>query len=364
MQLEGYLTDGATAARHTVRVTPTPTGLELIDAQGRALERWGYDGLALAEEVYRGQPVRLRHRAHGEARLTLPDPEALAALCRFEPRLCRRYYSGRHTLTRLVAWSLALAAVIVGLVVGVPRLAEPLARAVPLEWETALGNHVVESGLPLAPRCEGADGREVLDALTRRLAATVETPYTFRVAVTADEAVNAFAAPGGRIVLFHGLIEFAEGPDEVVGVLAHEVAHVVARHPMEALLRDAGYRLLFTALTGDASAAGAAAAGVGESLIALSYSRADEVEADRMGVEMMNRAGLRSTGLTEFFDRMRAREGDLPEGLAFLSTHPLHAERVQELRPRVRGTGESLGPARWRALRRMCAESQPEPTGL
>src|SRR5690606_26348291 len=107
----------------------------------------------------------------------------------------------------------------------------------------------------------------------------------FTVSVADDPQVNAFAAPGGRIVLLEGLLREAESPDEIAGVLAHEIGHVTERHPTAAALRLLGIQALLTGIFGDGSLA-SAAAGAGGLLVALSYSRDDERTADRLAAEL------------------------------------------------------------------------------
>ena len=217
-----------------------------------------------------------------------------------------------------------------------------------------------------ASACESVDGQVALQVLTERLTATITPPFPFKVRVSSNPLVNAVALPGGHIVLFQGVIATAQSPEEVAGILAHEMAHEVQRHPMRGVLRAAGLRLVIGALTGG-SGSSLSVAGVGELLLQLSYNREDEAEADRLGVEMLNTANIRGDGLVAFFARQKHNEEEKASASAteqettsravqFLSTHPTDETRIAAIQARAQGTGNALTKKQWQALRTMCQE--------
>jgi predicted Zn-dependent protease len=144
------------------------------------------------------------------------------------------------------------------------------------------------------------------------------------------------------------------------------MAHEVQRHPMRGLLRTAGLRLVIGALAGGSGSA-FSFAGFGELLLDLSHSRQDEAEADRIGVEMLNRANIRGGGLVAFFARQEEeekRESAASAGkqkpssrvIQFLSTHPTDEARVAAIKAQARGTGNALSKVQWQALQTICQE--------
>jgi Zn-dependent protease with chaperone function len=361
VEFAAYLTDGLTAERRRVRVNVDTRRLQILDADGNQLDNWPMDGLRLAEEVYRGQPVRLLHRDRGDIRLIVDDPSILSTLGRYLPRFGRRDFTTHSTTARVVFWGVTVAILATVLIAGVPRLAGPLARAVPPEWEEKFGDSIAESITSGRQGCRDADGEKALDGLVQRLAAGQRVPYPFKVRVSSDSRVNAFAAPGGRIVLLNGLIKSAQSPEEVAGVLAHEMAHVVKRHPLEGLIRALGLRFVIGMLIGDASGMLSGLAGVGEHLLLLSYSRDKEAEADRLGVEMLNRAGIRADGLATFFKRLQdEKTGDLPTELSFLSSHPLHEERIHAISVLAKADGAAMIGKEWEALKNICGRKRDQ----
>lgn len=367
MVFDGYFTDGKTARRHMVKVVCTNNRLQIFDRYDRLLEEWSFDSLQLVGEISRQQPIRLSHRTHGEAALSLANHSILDVLGRAMPRFRRQRMRGDNATIRLLLWAGALILVTSALLKGVPLLAGPLAHLVPPRWEQAWGQQMLELIGEDVAVCDSEEGQAALLVLTERLTATTELPFPFKVQVSSTPLVNAMALPGGRIIVFQGLITSAQSPEEVAGVLAHEMAHEIQRHPMRGLIRTAGLRLVIGALAGGSGAA-FSFAGIGEMILGLSYSRHDETEADRIGVEMLNKANIRGDGLVVFFARQAEEEQDNSSAsvveqkatsrvLQFLSTHPADEARVAAIKAQARGTGRALTKAQWQALQTICEKS-------
>jgi len=191
-----------------------------------------------------------------------------------------------------------------------------------------------------------------------RLAGTATHRYTFRVSVINDTVVNAFAAPGGYLVLFRGLLELAESPEELAGVVAHEMQHVLLQHGTQSVLRQIPLQLITATITADAGLAGHVA-GTAAVLGALRYSRKDEEEADREGLRMLEAAGVDPRGMMTFMERMESRGGDMPRFAAYLSTHPRTGDRVRSLEGLATVHGGASAPlmseADWKELQQSCA---------
>lgn len=159
--------------------------------------------------------------------------------------------------------------------------------------------------------------------------------FTFRVLDT--EAVNAFALPGGFVYVTRGLLAHLDNEAQLAVVLGHEVAHVAARHGSQNALESglAGIALIGAAILGERMAGAGQEVndygGVAAQLLLVRYSRDDERESDRLGVEYATRAGYRAAEGAAFFrslQRMQARAGWFP---AFLSTHPDPGRREETI---------------------------------
>lgn len=251
-----------------------------------------------------------------------------------------------------------IAVVLLVLAVSLPLWSGLLARFLPRSVEASVGDSLVAS-LPQEQFCRGDQGLAALDRVVQRLAEAAGSEEEFQVFVVDADVFNAFAAPGGRIVLFRPIIESAEDPAEVAGVLAHEMAHVLERHPSKAIVQALGYGI-FGLLNPGADTVGSDAA---QALMTNHYSRNDELDADRVGVEMLNAAGYDSRGLMAFFTRLEQLGAKIPGALEFLSTHPTGDRRAAALQGLARDGSVVLDDEGWAALRSVCKETgQPRAT--
>ncbi|MBI3992342.1 MAG: M48 family metallopeptidase [Candidatus Lambdaproteobacteria bacterium] len=354
MRVTADYSDGRSAAVTPVQVHIAPRELTLIGDDGATRARWPLAEVELVEEVYAGQPPRLRLRG-GDAQLTLRDGAAVPLLRRAAPHL-RAHLPGTRRPGRLVLVStLAVAALALALLAAL-RTPPLLARLVPGAWEQALGERLVTAqGFPW---CDEAAGQAVLERLGRELAQGVELPYALHIRVSRTPVLNAVTMPGGQIVVFRDLLDFMAGPDELSAVLAHETAHVSLRHPLQGLIRNVGVGLVLSGVTG--AMPGSETLGeLGKHLLLLSHGREAELAADRRGMEILRRAGLRHDGMLVFLSRIRQRQGDLPHALAYFSTHPLHEERMALLRGWRGGGRPAMTAQDWTALRGICAAGRP-----
>lgn len=367
MLFSSFLTDGHTAERRAFQVALGTRELRLFDEHGLLIDEWSYIGLQAPDALYSGLPIRITHYERKGACLTVGDQRFLALLERVVPHV-RGNKQQRHSTTAwLLGWGMAVMATVCGLFWGIPRLTDPLAHVVPMKWEVVLGQHINETFVQKTPMCRGEAGQAALQLLTDRLVATTPTAVPFTVRVHQSPVVNAFALPGGHIVVFQGLVTAAQSPEEVAGVLAHEMAHQIQRHPMRGLIHAMGLRVISGVVLGGFSAAAASGAHLGEVLFTLSYSRENETEADQIGIKMLNKANIRGDGLVEFFTRYQDDSATISSGhgakdlmqerlLSFLSTHPPGKERIASIRPLVQGKGDALTAKQWKALRTICDE--------
>lgn len=150
-----------------------------------------------------------------------------------------------------------------------------------------------------------------------------------KVLVLRSEEVNAFALPGDQIVLFTSLIEFTESPEELLGVLAHELAHIKRGHVMQKLSREVGMAALFTLISGSYNLE--ALKGIAHVLTSTSYHRSYEFEADKDALHLMLTAGINPQAYIDFLMRMSEKEQSYPHLLQYISTHPHPDSRAGEL---------------------------------
>jgi hypothetical protein len=357
----GSFFDGRTARARPVTVNVLTQGIQIYGEGARSLGFWSFDGLRPEPGLVTDAEAHLMHEAHPDARLVFTDPATLAQLRNAAPGSFARGRARRGPLGLLAMAALIVA--LLGLIVFVlvPRGAGVIARAIPADWEAGWGKDVARQMTGPHKVCDGKAGSKALGKLTARLLATrpvAKTGYPVTVTVVEMKTQNAFATLGGQIVVFSKLIEETDRPDELAGVLAHEIGHVAARHPLTGAI-EATFTMLFAGLFGSGgSDMGGGMASLGGALAISSHSRAKEAEADGIALDILEEAGISPSGLADFFKRLaKTDKGGGSRALQLFSTHPALGARAAELMEKggPRGaTTPALTPAEWRALKRIC----------
>lgn len=190
--------------------------------------------------------------------------------------------------------------------------------------------------------------RQKIEGIGRRLVqgeATVkQSPYYFQFHVLADaDTVNAFALPGGQIFITYGLLKLLKSDDEIAGVLAHEVVHVVGRHSNEQMAKaQLSQNLVGAVVMAGGEDYGHTAGQVAQFVSQLtntSYGREDELESDRLGVKIMKGAGYNPEAMVTVMEVLeKAAGGSSPP--EFLSTHPNPGRRIERIREVIANTPE------------------------
>lgn len=189
----------------------------------------------------------------------------------------------------------------------------------------------------------------VADALTNGLAP--EWQAGWEVVVFEDDAANAFALPGRRIGVHTGLLEIAETPDQLASVLGHEVSHVQAHHGNERMSQQfatqVGLAVAAANTDSDTPAGRATLAALGLGLqfgVLLPFSRTHESEADLLGLELMARSGFDPEQSVVLWQNMAEAGGGQPP--EWISTHPSHRTRIEDLRAALPQAGSLRDAAR------------------
>lgn len=178
--------------------------------------------------------------------------------------------------------------------------------------------------------------------------------YQYQWFVNDDATINAFALPGGIVVVNSGLIAATETAEELAGVLAHEVQHVEGRHALEQMIHSAGWAAILAVTLGDVSALGGVLIHQAGSL---RHSRQLELEADSEGVRNLARAGISPHGVAQFFKRMQAEQARTggESIIALLSTHPATGDRLEQAAALADATPCTCQPLRydWQTVREL-----------
>ena len=218
---------------------------------------------------------------------------------------------------------------------------------VSVEQEIGIGREANAQVRKEMPELTDTQVTSYVRSLTRRLAQVAPGPkYPYSVSVVNYRDINAFALPGGPVWIHRGVLQAAGNESQVAGVLAHEIAHIAQRHAADQLTKGVLANLslgALGALLGNSGGAGAAqmAAGFIANGVFLKFSRDDEREADRVGLQILTRAGWDGRGMVELFELLRRESTRDPIAVEkFFASHPAPVDRIAGLRAEVaRGKG-------------------------
>jgi Zn-dependent protease with chaperone function len=312
-------------------LTVSHAGQELA-AQGLAIAAGGFNAAQLRlcwEDAAGGHAFVIETEAARAACLAgAPEQHAerLAAAAGRRVRVERRFRLGWAALLLLLLLPVLALGVFF---LKADALADWVVRRIPYEQEARLGELALAQTRLQMQLAESGPAVEAVRAIGEPL--TAGSAHRYRWLVADHPAVNAFAAPGGVVVVHAGLIRSADSPEELAGVLAHEIAHAELRHSLKNIVKGLGMRALIALALGDYS--GTALAEAAQNLTQLGFSREAEREADREGLRRLVAAGIDPGGMVRFFEKLASESKGAPPEL--LSTHPATEERLDELRREV-----------------------------
>lgn len=351
--MTAYFFDGASSRRHAVTLS-FEDRLDIRDEAGGTLAQWAYADLRRADAP--AGTLRVSNvAATSLARLEIRDSDLAAELLARSP-LIDQQAPGRHVTGRIVAWSLAASASVVLIALfGLPLIADRLAPLLPQAFEHKLGDVADRQVRAIFGDkvCDDPAGQAAFTKLVDQLRQAASLDRSVAPDVIASDIPNAIALPGGKVFLFSALLDKAETPDEIAGVLAHEFGHVAHRDHLRGLIRDGGTSFLIGLLFGDVSGSGALIF-ASRTLITSSYSREAEQAADTYSIDVMQRLGRSPQPMGELLFRITGKEAG--QGPGILSSHPLTEDRLARMRALdapARGA-PLLSTEEWRALKRIC----------
>ena len=236
-------------------------------------------------------------------------------------------------LRRRTVWSVIGGIVLVtalGLWFGSDLLVELAVDRIPVEWEQKLGESAYKDFLAHQEVVKEGIARSAVEEITHRLVEQIpNNPYKFEVTVVKSDVVNAFALPGGYIVVFTGLMKKAESGEEVAGVMGHELNHVLQRHGLERIVKQLGLVAVVSIVLGNHQGLGGMMKQLGVELLTLKFGREQETEADMTGLQLLHRAKIDPSGMIRFFEELSEKDEGRTE---WLSTHPMSSARAERLK--------------------------------
>lgn len=348
MSQSALLYDGVTARANTVAVTRVDRSLITEDAVGRKDEVPAASLRMVSDDSRR---IRLSRSDLEGWSLILEKPvdPALNDLLPKDVRYGR--WIDRLGLMPALAVLTLVTASVVAIGYATPHW---LAPHVPMSWERKVSQPIVSDFG--AYRCRDPKGQQALEALVERVSpGATQGPDALKVAALDVPMFNAAALPGGYIVVFKPAITETD-PDALAGILAHEIAHVRRRHVTEALIRELGIGSLIRLFAGNLGANA-------EQLVALSYTRGNEAQADSDAITMLRVAAISPRPTAALFQRLAREQGEgVVTSAQFLQSHPLSRSRAAKFAssfdPRA-GYRPALDRDQADALFDICRKGQP-----
>jgi len=275
----------------------------------------------------------------GDRTLYLKNPDVIRAFRQAAPdhlsysfaQAAEQVRQVRHR-GRLV-WGLVggtILATVLGLWLGSDLLVEIAVSRIPVEWEQKLGESAYRDFLSHQEVMKEGPAVAALGEMTQRMTAQIlDNPYKFEVTVVKSDVINAFALPGGYVVVFTGLMKKAESGEEVAGVLSHELNHVLQRHGLERIVKNLGLMTVAAIVFGNQQGLIGTMKQLGVELFTLKFGREQETEADLTGLQLLQRAKINPAGMITFFERLSEKDQGRME---WFSTHPMSAARAERLK--------------------------------
>ena len=275
----------------------------------------------------------------GERTLYLKTPDVIRAFRQAAPDYVSHSFAQAAEQVRQVrhrhrlVWSLVggtIFATVLGLWFQSDLLVEIAVSRIPVEWEQKLGESAYREFLSHQEVMKEGPAVAALVEMTQRMTTQIpDSPYKFEVTVVKSDMVNAFALPGGYVVVFTGLMKKAESGEEVAGVLSHELNHVLQRHGLERIVKSLGLMTVAAIVFGNQQGLVGMMKQLGVELFTLKFGREQETEADLTGLQLLQRAKINPSGMITFFERLSEKDQGRME---WLSTHPMSAARADRLK--------------------------------
>ncbi len=296
------------------RFPVTPEALSFAGDEGSTVALRNQDGVVLYVDRSVAEPL-LR---------TIAGPAVVLKLTQETQRVkrsARRAWLGLAGLAASIVLVCLMAVQILNW--GVDRVVD----RIPVAWEEKLGDLVAQN-FDSQKIEDPAIVEPVRAVLDRVLSAAGETPYNFKLTVVKDPQINALAAPGGQVVVFTGLLEKSKRPEELAGVLGHEIQHVLGRHGLRKMAHAVKWQAVAAILLGDVGGVQQVLLGQAPEFLGLSYGRGLEEESDLEGCRLMVAANVDPQGLTDFFRVIGQEEASRVSIPEFLSSHPETEHRI------------------------------------
>ena len=353
----GFYLDGQTPVQYPAKIELADDAIRFQLSPSVNTTLWEFATIDWdATRLLHGQ-LRIKHAAPDDAWLVITDDAVIAAVMAEKKSWARRHFwTARRELLTIIRATAATALITVALWVFWPYLTRPLTGLVPESTRNWMSD-TAQSVLNLKQECRAPDGLAALRKITGALTAGNPQLGHANVIVVEADLLNALTLANDKILVTHALLAKMSSPEELSGIIAHELGHVAHRHILRNVLSNFTLKLLVLIFTG----AHGEALGYASDLTTLAYTRQFETEADATAIDLLRRVHISTHGLGNFLRRLqdeKARHGSEPS--RYFSSHPPSEERAQQmLNIEIPDAQPALTTDEWRALQNICGATPP-----
>lgn len=330
--------------------------LILSETSGEQLDSWPIKDLRLDPRIPTVSVLMCKYEP--DARIELIDHQILESLKKHNSLLHKKTLSRRKLGILVVLFIFILIAVFFG----VQFFSAQLAHRIPFSIEQKLAKKLeIEKEFGLCPLSPVQS--TVLDKLVSSVypALPQDSEFSIKVQVYREKVANAFTLPGGNILFTEELLNQADSPEEIVGVLAHELGHVEHRHILQSIIRSTLLVTFVNFISYGPAGMILIDPGTAAQLLLLKYSRGMEEEADQSSLLRLHHQHIDLRGYQKFFTRENLQTSD---ALGFLSTHPASPERARLIEKNIlpnQITTPVLSAEEFQILKGICKNTEPGP---
>ena len=333
---EGIYFDGKSSQPHLAQVRLEPSALQLTyktqDGTLPVTVHWQAHRIEKEAYAEAGKTI-LRYGNYPAQSLEINSPDFLPTLESFYTTAPLVNQNGPLQVARSPRWLwlvlvLFLALIPVTYFWVLPAVADFAARRIPPAYEQQLGKTLAAQIITE----KNIDSLQTanLQGFVRQLA--LPAPYRLRFTVVRNSEPNAFAIPGGNIVVHSGMFKLIKSPAELAALLGHEYGHIKLRHSLRSIFRSLSGYIFISAIIGDVSAVTAVVIENANALKSLEYSRNFEKEADLAGLAVLQQHKLDPNGMVQLFEHLQAHSKGQGQDNEFISTHPLLSSRIRNIK--------------------------------
>ncbi|HRH99810.1 MAG TPA: M48 family metallopeptidase [Saprospiraceae bacterium] len=316
-----------------IEISISSFGIKLF-RDGNAVENWNFDELKLDPNNEDGHWIISKKEVGASSYLEIKDQQCIDQIKAYLPsQLKRKSTPSKWSTASLLLVFTGVLIAVVGLLyfVFLPKISYAAVALIPKEAETTIGESGLKSMLP--SHDEDTLKSRLLQEFFSKL--KINSEYKIQMHCHKDQVVNAFALPGGPIVVYDGIIQKMTHYSQLVALLGHEYTHIEKRHSLKSIAQSLASYGLVSLLVGDVSAVVAVIAENVNSIQNLSYSRDFETESDVNALEILKNNKVDPKGMLNLFAILEAEhEGaQIPK---FMSTHPMTEDRMSLIQSKMK----------------------------